>query len=74
MTYMASPARFELTAPGLGILCSILLSYGDTAAMIHGSTGIAKPAVAQRWNVIPRKCECPVVGKASRSSLSETAS
>ena len=22
------PARFELTAPGLGILCSILLSYG----------------------------------------------
>ena len=26
---MASPARFELTAPGLGILCSILLSYGD---------------------------------------------
>src|SRR3954468_12372186 len=27
---MASPARFELTAPGLGILCSILLSYGDT--------------------------------------------
>ena len=24
------PARFELTAPGLGILCSILLSYGGT--------------------------------------------
>ena len=22
------PARFELTAPGLGILCSIHLSYG----------------------------------------------
>ncbi len=26
---MASPAGFEPTAPGLGILCSILLSYGD---------------------------------------------
>jgi hypothetical protein len=26
---VASPARFELTTPGLGILCSILLSYGD---------------------------------------------
>jgi hypothetical protein len=26
------PARFELTAPGLGILCSILLSYGGTGA------------------------------------------
>ena len=25
------PARFELTAPGLGILCSILLSYGGTS-------------------------------------------
>lgn len=24
------PARFERTAPGLGILCSILLSYGGT--------------------------------------------
>lgn len=29
---MVSPARFELTAPGLGIPCSILLSYGDTQA------------------------------------------
>ncbi len=26
---VASPAGFEPTAPGLGILCSILLSYGD---------------------------------------------
>jgi len=30
---VVSPARFELTAPGLGILCSILLSYGDTAPL-----------------------------------------
>src|SRR6185437_9362209 len=28
---VASPARFELTTPGLGILCSIQLSYGDSA-------------------------------------------
>jgi hypothetical protein len=28
---LASPARFERTTPGLGILCSILLSYGDLA-------------------------------------------
>ncbi len=29
---VASPAGFEPTAPGLGILCSILLSYGDSRA------------------------------------------
>jgi hypothetical protein len=28
-SFLASPAGFEPTAPGLGILCSILLSYGD---------------------------------------------
>jgi hypothetical protein len=28
------PARFELTAPGLGILCSILLSYGGIRAQV----------------------------------------
>ena len=60
---MASPIGFEPTAPGLGILCSILLSYGDTAAIIHISTGLAKPVVAQRWNVHPSNiCECPVLG------------
>jgi hypothetical protein len=32
------PARFELTAPGLGILCSIHLSYGGTSVFnnLHG--------------------------------------
>src|SRR5271165_7249831 len=29
LSRMASPAGFEPTAPGLGILCSIRLSYGD---------------------------------------------
>ncbi len=29
---MAFPAGFEPTAPGLGILCSILLSYGNAGA------------------------------------------
>ena len=33
---MASPARFELTTPGLGILCSIRLSYGDFTNYING--------------------------------------
>ena len=27
------PARFELTAPGLGILCSIHLSYGGASKL-----------------------------------------
>ena len=35
---MASPAGFEPTAPGLGILCSILLSYGD----IEGNQNIGR--------------------------------
>ena len=33
---MASPAGFEPTAPGLGILCSILLSYGDDGRVLAG--------------------------------------
>ena len=31
---LVSPAGFEPTAPGLGILCSILLSYGDSRGLI----------------------------------------
>ena len=40
---MASPIGFEPTAPGLGILCSILLSYGDTALFLHGFPPPKKP-------------------------------
>ena len=39
---MASPAGFEPTAPGLGILCSILLSYGDIHSVLHDSAVFAK--------------------------------
>ncbi len=30
---VVSPARFERTAPRLGIWCSILLSYGDSRCL-----------------------------------------
>ena len=33
---LASPIGFEPTAPGLGILCSILLSYGDLEPLSTG--------------------------------------
>jgi hypothetical protein len=36
---LASPARFELTTPGLGILCSIRLSYGDARRYPYSSPG-----------------------------------
>ncbi len=45
---MVSPAGFEPTAPGLGILCSIRLSYGDFACpfsilhLIHAPAPMAK--------------------------------
>ena len=36
---VVSPAGFEPTAPGLGILCSILLSYGDAGRSIASGNG-----------------------------------
>jgi hypothetical protein len=33
---IASPAGFEPTTPGLGILCSVLLSYGDDVMISSG--------------------------------------
>ena len=33
---LASPAGFKPTTPGLGILCSILLSYGDLQMILTG--------------------------------------
>src|ERR1700722_1527254 len=40
---LASPIGFEPTAPGLGILCSILLSYGDAAPSLHELPPPKKP-------------------------------
>ena len=47
---MVSPARFELTAPGLGILCSILLSYGDYTTIFSTGFGACQYAGADRAN------------------------
>lgn len=49
---MASPAGFEPATPGLGIQCSILLSYEDVAALIAreawGYNAPASPPEARR--------------------------
>ena len=39
---MASLGRFELPAPGLGILCSIHLSYRDTEQIVAKQTMVVK--------------------------------
>ena len=44
---MVTPARLERTTPGLGILCSILLSYGATPGEIPKSASHAYPAGAR---------------------------
>ncbi len=41
---LASPAGFEPTTPGLGILCSILLSYGDLLTLL----ALLKPQKKER--------------------------
>jgi hypothetical protein len=48
---LASPARFELTTPGLGILCSILLSYGDFSDYFNH---LAYIRPRNRWQESPR--------------------
>ena len=40
-TFMVLPAGFEPAAPGLGILCSILLSYGS----MEWETDIFRPVI-----------------------------
>ena len=36
--YLVPPARFERAAPGLGIRCSILLSYGGPKRFLHAKS------------------------------------
>jgi hypothetical protein len=45
---LASPARFERTAPRVGILCSILLSYGDTRFPIPENSCVRSPVLHPR--------------------------
>ncbi len=49
LRWLASPAGFEPTAPGLGILCSILLSYGDYRS--------DSAHIAPRISCVTRRCE-----------------
>ena len=55
------PARLELTAPGLGILCSIHLSYGGIRINYSDrsvtSTTESKPRLAPKVNQIPTKSQ-----------------
>ena len=43
-----SPARFELTAPRLGIWCSILLSYGDNKFLNSAKLPLREPFYRRR--------------------------
>lgn len=55
------PARFERTTPGLGIRCSILLSYGGAAPKMtqsrHGNKGDGEHHLA---TVFPVSSSLPV--------------
>src|ERR1700722_14846428 len=61
---LASPIGFEPTAPGLGILCSILLSYGD----IHQTRRLYKSAPAT--STAPRPITRSLVSGDSASAAS----
>jgi hypothetical protein len=45
------PARFELTAPGLGILCSILLSYGGIRAYVTLSSKLLSSLLSSFFEI-----------------------
>ena len=42
---LVSLGRFELPAPGLGILCSIHLSYRDTGQIVAKLTKVVKAKI-----------------------------
>ncbi len=50
--WLARPAGFEPTTPGLGILCSILLSYGRWKVIAFGgdrSAEVQRTEAGRRW-------------------------
>ena len=62
------PARFERTAPGLGILCSIHLSYGGTKVFQTLSTPLPSFPYSKCRQLMPyvymSRLHLTVVGKA----------
>ena len=76
------PARFERTAPGLGILCSIRLSYGGTkqkngAKDLTNKIGYAARPIPELGGVHGRKyafclSSTPAPDNARKASLSTT--
>jgi hypothetical protein len=62
---VASPAGFEPTAPGLGILCSIRLSYGDLLLYISclrawWGSALHNPPHSLGASLVITTCEIPV--------------
>jgi hypothetical protein len=67
------PARFERTAPGLGILCSIHLSYGGEVRRLN-ELGLARPLGAEDAELAPRRhTSLPSLLTRSASDLQERA-
>jgi hypothetical protein len=61
MDYVAFPAGFEPTAPGLGILCSILLSYGNSRRC-YSAAWLARQLPWQASGLTPRAAAPTVPG------------
>src|ERR1700733_1808883 len=53
---LASPARFERTAPRLGIWCSIRLSYGDSPISLPENRQVRSPCSGPPYSQTARAC------------------
>ncbi len=62
---MVSPAGFEPAAPGLGILCSILLSYEDTWGERISRPPTEFQVIAYQDPVLPIDAQGSAFGRAS---------